>query len=660
MFTYYRLKKIKNISIIPRWIIFLLDVLISSVCFLLAYLIRFEFDFALLLQQQQQILTNLLIITAFNVSLFSLFRVYAGIIRFTGLQDTFRIFTVVFFVNAGFWVLDMMHVQWYGFRRVPPSLLVVNLLLCFVTLSAYRLLVKYIFSFLKTANIAKKRVAIYGAGDVGISTKRALEHDVTANIQMVLFLEDDYRKVGKNIDGIKIFSSDGIFQLLKQYLIDELIIATSKLPFKQKNEIVDFCLDNQIEVFTVPPLKNWINGQLSTRQLQNVKIEDLLEREQIKIYNSILFEQINRKTILVTGAAGSIGSEIVRQLLQYQPNLIILNDMAETPLHDLELEMKELGVTNYQLALGDVRNELIVENLFRKYRPDFVYHAAAYKHVPMMENSPLEAICTNVAGTKLMADMAFKYRVQRFVMVSTDKAVNPTNVMGASKRIAEMYVQALFQQQELDWQNNQSAKGQESTQSRTRFITTRFGNVLGSNGSVIPRFKKQIEAGGPVTVTHPDITRYFMTIPEACQLVLEAGSMGNGGEIFVFDMGQSVKIADLARKMIRLSGLQPDEDIKIEYSGLRPGEKLYEELLNNAENTLPTYHEKILIAKTRTCEYAVLAGQINELIHLAKNQESVNLVVKAMKDLVPEFVSNNSEFEQLDAGNKIVSINRAI
>lgn len=640
MFNRYRIKKIKNLSIIPRWIIFLLDIVISAICFLSAYLIRSDFDFNVF--KQPLVLTNLLILLAFNVSLFTLFKVYAGIIRFTGLQDTFRIFFVVVFVNAGYYLLDLFLLQWYEYRLISASILVINLLLSFVALSSYRVIIKYFFSYITTINVVKKRVAIYGAGDVGISTKRALEHDMTANIQMVLFLEDDHRKVGKNIDGIKICASNQIEILVKQYLIDELIIATTKLPSKRKNEIVDFCLDNQIEVFTVPPLKNWINGQLSTKQLQNIKIEDLLEREQIKIYNEILFNQLNSKTVLVTGAAGSIGSEIVRQLLQYKPKNIILNDCAETPLHDLKLELEELGCNNFILALGDVRNELFVEKIFQNYHPQFVYHAAAYKHVPMMENSPLEAICTNVGGTKLLADLSIKYGVERFVMISTDKAVNPTNVMGASKRIAEMYVQSLYQNQEIQFQSDLST-------TRTKFITTRFGNVLGSNGSVIPRFKKQIEAGGPVTVTHPDITRYFMTIPEACQLVLEAGSMGNGGEIFVFDMGQPVKIADLARKMIKLSGLSPDEDIKIEYSGLRPGEKLYEELLNNAENTLPTYHEKILIAKTRTVEYNSLSVQIQNLIDPAKKQESVTLVVKAMKELVPEFISNNSEFEKLDS-----------
>jgi FlaA1/EpsC-like NDP-sugar epimerase len=637
MIRSYRLKRIKNLSILPRWVIFSLDIGISCLCFLLAYLIRAEFEYNIF--YDSQVLNNTLILLAFNISLFALFRIYAGIIRFTGLQDTFRIFFVVFFANAGYWVLDMLVYKWNGYHLIAPSILIINTLLSFVALSSYRVIIKYFFAYITTANTTKKRVAIYGASDVGISTKRALEHDMTANIQMVLFLEDDQRKVGKNIDGIKIFSSIQLEILLKQYAIDELIIATTKLPSKRKNDIVDFCLDKKITVFTVPPLKSWINGQLSSKQLQNIKIEDLLEREQIKIYNEILFKQLNNKTVFVTGAAGSIGSEIVRQLIQYKPKMLVLNDNAETPLHDLQLELVELGFQNFRLALGDIRNELIVDKLFQKYQPEFVYHAAAYKHVPMMENSPLEAICTNVMGTRQLADIAVKYNVERFVMISTDKAVNPTNVMGASKRIAEMYVQSLYQHNP-----------------NTKFITTRFGNVLGSNGSVIPRFKKQIQAGGPVTVTHPDITRFFMTIPEACQLVLEAGSMGNGGEIFVFDMGQSVKIVDLARKMIKLSGLEPDEDIKIEYSGLRPGEKLYEELLNNAENTMPTYHDKILIAQTRTIEFNQLSKQIDSLVGPAKRQESVNEVVLAMKALVPEFISNNSEFEKLDKQAPVVTM----
>lgn len=648
MIRKYRLRRLKDISILPRWVIFFLDVSISILCFLLAFIIRAEFNFAQL--DFTQIRLNVSLLLFFYIFLFYLFKVYAGIIRFTGVQDTFRILAVVFFANTGHLLCSLLFKEWFGYSLISTSILIINSLLSFLALSIYRLLIKHFFSYITTINANKKRVAIYGAGDVGISAKRALEHDMTTNIQMVLFFEDDERKVGKNIEGIKIFSSSQLEELLQIHLIDELIIATKRLPSKLKNQIVDFCLDKKIEVFIVPPLKKWINGQLSSKQLKNIKIEDLLEREQIKIYNEILFKQLNAKIVFVTGAAGSIGSEIVRQILQYKPKLIIVNDQAETPLHDLKLELEEIGFFNFRLALGDIRNELFVEKIFKEFTPSFVYHAAAYKHVPMMEDSPLEAICTNVVGTKLLADLSIKYGVERFVMISTDKAVNPTNVMGASKRIAEMYVQSLYQNQEIQFQKDLNT-------SRTKFITTRFGNVLGSNGSVIPRFKKQIEAGGPVTVTHPDITRYFMTIPEACQLVLEAGSMGNGGEIFVFDMGSPVKIADLARKMIKLSGLEPDDDIKIEYSGLRPGEKLYEELLNNAENTMATYHDKILIAKTRTLEYDSLSLQIEALIAPAKNQESVVEIVAAMKALVPEFISNNSEFEKLDQPRSATVVN---
>jgi len=633
----YRIKKIRNLAIIPRWIIFSLDLFLTSFSFIAAYLIKFDFAFDKF--DFETIKQGLLISIVLNFSLFSLFRVYAGIIRFTGLQDTLRIFLVILFSNFGFLILNLLYLSWYNILLVPFSILIINTLLSVIILSSYRLLIKYFFSYITTYNTNKKRVAIFGAGDVGISTKRALEHDMSVNTNIVLFLEDNIKKVGKNIDGIKIYSSSDLELVLNNYQIDELIIASNKLPSKRKNEIVDFCLDKKITVYVVPPLKNWINGQLSTKQLQNVRIEDLLEREQIKIYNEILFKQLNNKTVLITGAAGSIGSEIVRQLIQYKPKLILLIDSAETPLHEIELELNEMGVSNYKLILGDIRNELIVSKIFREYSPNYIYHAAAYKHVPMMEHTPLEAICTNVGGTKLLADMAVANNVERFVMISTDKAVNPTNVMGASKRIAEMYVQSLFQNTPT-----------------TKFITTRFGNVLGSNGSVIPRFKKQIENGGPVTVTHPDITRFFMTIPEACQLVLEAGSMGNGGEIFVFDMGLPVKIVDLARKMIKLSGLEPDDDIKIEFSGLRPGEKLYEELLTNAENTIPTYHEKILIAKTRTIDYDSLSVKIDELIGPAQRQESITLVVTAMKELVPEFVSNNSIFEKLDRQTPVVSM----
>lgn len=418
----------------------------------------------------------------------------------------------------------------------------------------------------------------------------------------------------------------------------------------KKNELVDYCLDREITVLTVPPMEYWINGQFQKRQLQSIKIEQLLERDPIRINNSELSLQLHSKRILVTGAAGSIGSELVRQLLKFQPKILILCDVAETPLYHLELQLEEIKKkTNCIYFLGNVTNEKRMEELFHLYQPQYIYHAAAYKHVPLMESCPSEAILTNVQGTKIIADLAAKFKAQRFVMISTDKAVNPTSVMGASKGIAENYIQFLHIQN--------SIKGEG-----VKFITTRFGNVLGSNGSVIQLFKEQIENGGPVTVTHPDIVRYFMTIPEACQLVLEAGSMGNGGEIFVFDMGKSIKIVELAKKMIRLYGFVPGIDIDIKFTGLRPGEKLFEELLADSENSIPTYNEKILIAKTTQNHQSNFSKQLEELFQLATQKDSDLLLVSKMKELVPEFISKNSEFEVLDEKrneSKVISITRS-
>jgi FlaA1/EpsC-like NDP-sugar epimerase len=485
----------------------------------------------------------------------------------------------------------------------------------------------------------KKSVVIFGAGDTGVATQRVLENDGQSNIQIVAFIDDDKKKGSKNLNGAPIITFNDFKELANVQPIDELIIASYSLPTKRKNEIVDFCLDHDIKALSVPAYSKWAEGKFTSRQLQSIKIEDLLERDPIQINNNQIKSQIKGKRILVTGAAGSIGSEIVRQLIPYAPELIILCDQAETPLHTLELELIENGTrANCVSYLADITNKSRMESLFEEFKPQYVYHAAAYKHVPMMELCPTEAVRNNVVGVKLIADLSVKYNVERFVMISTDKAVNPTNVMGASKRMAEMYVQALSKQEGIG----------------TKFITTRFGNVLGSNGSVIIRFKEQIEKGGPVTVTHPNITRYFMTIPEACQLVLEAGSMGNGGEIFVFDMGQPVAIADLAKKMIRLYGLIPNIDINITYSGLRPGEKLYEELLNDEENTTQTYHDKILIAKVRDVSFELVYQSTIELENILNTSNDEMQLVSKMKELVPEYISNNSIYEKLDAS--VISI----
>lgn len=628
-----QIKKITRMQIIPRWMIFCIDLGLVNVAFFLAVLIRY--DFKTLPIEAPALLNPWLLINAFAIFLFLLFRTYAGIIRFSGVQDALRIFFVTFFLNAGLALLNFFVIAYNGSPILGYSIIVIHGLLSFVLLTAYRLLVKYVFVYLSTVTGNTKRVVIYGAGDVGISTKRALEHDLNEKITIVAFVDDDLRKANKRIDGVRIEYADKLPDLLQSQDIDELIIATLRLPADKKNHIVDICLSNKVSVFTIPPLKKWINGQFQARQLQNVKIEDLLDRDPIMIYNDIVGEQIRGKNILITGGAGSIGSEIVRQCLQYKPKQILIVDTAESALHDLELELLDKNFTAFKPVLASVCNQQRMEAIFQQYQPAVIYHAAAYKHVPMMEHHPVEAILTNVKGSKMIADLAVKYGAERMVMVSTDKAVNPTNVMGASKRIAEIYVQSYFR--------HLQAGG-----TQTKFITTRFGNVLGSNGSVIPRFKKQIEAGGPVTVTHPEITRYFMTIPEACQLVLEAGAMGEGGEVFVFDMGKSVKIVDLAKKMIQLSGFVPDKDIKIEFTGLRPGEKLYEELLTKNENTIPTYHEKILIAKTRVYDFKEIQTQISQLIQLAESHAGFDSIVQEMKILVPEFISKNSAFEQLD------------
>lgn len=583
-----------------------------------------------------------------NIIVFAAIKTYAGIVRYTGLQDALRILAaitvstvVLFFFNRfSFSVLPA-----FNFSNV---ILLVYFTFSFLGLISYRVMVKYAFGYLRNYRMDRKIVMIYGAGEAGIATKRVLENYTNNNVNIVAFIDDDRKKVNKVVDGVKIVGYDEFKEYAIKHELDELIFAAFELPSDKKNEIVDFCLDQHIKVLNVPPVQQWVDGSFSAKQLKHIKIEQLLERDSIKINSKEIGEQVRNKRILVTGAAGSIGSEIVRQLIKYSPEMILLCDQAETPLHHLQLELQAIKTSTICIPyLADITNESRMKDLFGQFEPQFVYHAAAYKHVPMMEGSPIEAIRNNVLGTQLLADMSVSHKVQRFVMISTDKAVNPTNVMGASKRLAEIYVQGL---------SNQPVHS-------TKFITTRFGNVLGSNGSVINLFKQQIQKGGPVTVTHPDITRYFMTIPEACQLVLEAGSMGNGGEIFVFDMGKPVIIANLAKKMIRLYGLTPGIDIHITYTGLRPGEKLYEELLNDAENTTHTYNEKIMIAQVRPVNIKKVKANFDELEYLLQTTNNDMDLVSKMKEFVPEFLSNNSVFESLDSQesefSKVISINRA-
>ena len=628
-------KVINHVKILPRWVIFFLDFTAAIFAFLFAYYI-YKDTKNITLNPNDFASAFLLCLFATVIS-FSVFKLHSGIVRYTSSTDSIRILSctllnVIILFGAKLFML--------AFRLpnfIDTSLIIIYSLLLFVGLVIYRTSIKVFFQYSRTAKKIKKNVVIFGAGELGIAVKRTFDHDLTTNKIIVGFIDDNPSKIGKSIDGVRIYKSENFLQVIQKLSIDELIIATPSLATEKKTSIIEICLEHNITVLTIPPAKQIMNGDLSVNHIKNVKIEDLLERAPIKINNASISEQLKGKRVLVTGAAGSIGSEIAAQISKYEPQLIILCDQAETPLHNLHLDLQEKFKNQiYQTFIADVKNPERMRYLFEEFKPQIVYHAAAYKHVPMVESHPIEGVRTNVLGTITVANLAVEFKAKKFVFVSTDKAVNPTNVMGATKRVAEIYVQAL------------NAKLQEdNVENRTRFITTRFGNVLGSNGSVIPRFREQIEKGGPVTVTHPDITRYFMTIPEACQLVIEAGNMGNGGEIFVFDMGKSVKIVDLAKKMIKLSGFEPNKDIEIKFTGLRPGEKLYEELLNDLENTLPTHHEKIMIAKVRENCFEDVKSKIDLLFDIVKSQHNLN-IVKQMKVIVPEFKSQNSEYESLD------------
>ena len=564
------------------------------------------------------LLKGAVVIAGVRVLSFAVGRTYSGIVRFTGTEDALRIFYVL---TAGEIVLALGNCVYFLFEGaffVPFGLMLTEYVLLTSMMIMTRMVIKHLYAQFIGNQRTKKNVIICGSDEYGVMAKHAMDNSVDVAYNIIAFVDLNNRKAGKVLEGIRIYKLDTLEDLLNRNKVDKVVIAKKVISPDRKREIVDICLNHDVNVLEVPRFESWINGELTMQHIRNIKIEDLLERSVIHIDETNLRKQLLNKVVLVTGAAGSIGSEIVRQLTHFKPSLIVLFDQAESPLYDIELELKEdFSCSDYKIEIGDIRDRRRVDGIFSTYHPDIVYHAAAYKHVPMMEKHPLESVKTNVFGTKNVADCAVKYGAKRFVMISTDKAVNPTNVMGASKRIAEIYTQSL----------NKVAD--------TCFITTRFGNVLGSNGSVIPRFKKQIEAGGPITVTHPDITRFFMTIPEACQLVLQAGALGNGGEIFVFDMGKSVRIVDLARKMIKLSGYEVGKDIHIVFTGLRPGEKLYEEVLNVKETTLPTVHERIKIAKVREYNYADVKASI-ERLHQALEMGDNFGVVRQMKYIVPE------------------------
>jgi FlaA1/EpsC-like NDP-sugar epimerase len=499
-----------------------------------------------------------------------------------------------------------------------------------LALISSRYLFKEVYNYVMAGFGVHKKVAIYGAGEAGMLVYSILSEDKKNKTNVIAFIDDDKSKIGKKINGIHVYDSKDInSDFVKRKRVNEIIISIQKINPSKLIEIVDRLSSLNVKVKVVPPASSWIEGDLKPQQIKQARIEDLLGREPIQLNNPILQKEFREKTVLITGAAGSIGSEISRQVSIFKANKIILIDQSESDLYNLQQYFYNKGVTNITAIVADVRNKKRMKMLFEKFHPTIIFHAAAYKHVPFMEAFPYEAVAVNVKGTKNIVDLAIEYSVEKFVLISTDKAVNPTNVMGATKRIAELYITSL-----------------QGT-STTKFITTRFGNVLGSNGSVIPLFQSQIESGGPLTVTDKEITRYFMTIPEACQLVLEAGAMGNGGEIYVFDMGESIKIYDLARNMIQLSGLKFPDDIDIKITGLRPGEKIYEELLASGENTTTTYHEKIMIAKVKEIDTERINTAIEELCTLNNEINYIEIVCK-MKEIVPEYISNNSKYGELD------------
>lgn len=613
----------------PRWIIYFIDIFICLVSLTLAYLLRFNFSIPEVEYSTFSIVFP--VVVGLRATTFLIARTYAGIIRYTSTKDAERIFLTITAGSLLFVLANLISYNTWNERYIIPfSIIIIEYLASIFGLIAFRILVKILYFELKNPTKEKQFVLIYGAGESGLIAKRTLDRDAGSKYKVLAFIDDDEKKAGKKMEGIRIEHISKLETMLQKEDIAHIIISIQGISKKKVAEITELCLHYNTKVLNVPPVTKWINGELSFKQIKKVRIEDLLGREPIKLDEEKIKKQLHNKVILVTGAAGSIGSEIVRQAATYLPKKILMLDQAESALYELEIELAEKGLDKIcETIIGDVRNCHRLENVFKTFRPSVVFHAAAYKHVPLMENNPSESIVTNILGTKNAADLANKYNVETFVMISTDKAVNPTNVMGASKRIAEIYTQSL------------------NEKSKTNYITTRFGNVLGSNGSVIPLFKKQIEHGGPITVTHPDVTRFFMTIPEACQLVLEAGAMGNGGEIFVFDMGKSVKIIDLAKKMIRISGLTLGKDIQIIYTGLRPGEKLYEELLNDKENTIPTYHPQIMIGKVRSYAFNEITKEIEELIALFETQNNME-IVKKMKSIVPEFKSKNSIYEKLD------------
>jgi FlaA1/EpsC-like NDP-sugar epimerase len=621
----------------PRWylpkkLILLIDIILTFLSLLLAYLIRFDFvDFydLFLVKEYDTVITGVPVLLFIRFLSFLIAKTHKGIIRHFSNDDAHKIF---FTVTIGTILISILSILKFKFLDgrvlLPKSVIIIEYLATLFLLLSSRLTIKQIFFSQNKKKGEKINILIYGSGKMGMITKTNLEKDDNSYYNIKGFIDDDLKKENLMVNRKKIIHPKNLKHHIEKLKISTVIIAIKYPSLENKQGLVDFCLENQIKVKIVPSVKDWYDGNFSTQQIKDINIGDLLGRKPIEISNQKTKKEIENKTILVTGAAGSIGSEIVRQLAKYEPKKIILLDQAESPLYDLNQDLISMDA-NLEIIIGDVTRKERMRNIFLTHEPNLVYHAAAYKHVPLMELNPSESVRTNLIGTRIVADLAVEFKIQKFVLISTDKAVNPTNVMGASKRLAEMYCESL----------NRSYK--------TKFIITRFGNVLGSNGSVIPLFKKQLKNGGPITVTHPEVTRFFMTIQEACQLVLEASCMGNGGEIYVFDMGKSIKIIDLAHKMIQLAGLEVNKDIEVKFTGLRPGEKMFEEVLNNNEGTSKTHHPKILIGKVSNENFKNIEQTITKIEASIKTQENNN-IVKLMKEIIPEFKSKNSEFSELD------------
>lgn len=619
-------------KVLPIWTILLIDVLIIVVSSLLAYALRY--DFRSIFLESSTIDKTIVCTVIVNLVFFRIFRTYSNVLRFSSFIDIMRIFVSLTVSYALLMISSVLLSSYMDVRLAPVSVFFMAYIISFAMMSCSRIVVKMFYELLNFDGSHSANVFIYGAKEAGVNIAKALRVNLRNHYRLRGFIADEPELINKVMMGVKVFPNDEtLIDVLNDRDVHTIIISPAKMEELKRSDMADRLLAHNIKLMTAPPLSEWSGQTLNRTQLKEIQIEDLLQRNPIEIDIHKVASHLERKRVMITGAAGSIGSEIMRQVASFNPYKLILVDQAETPLHDIRLELQDRWRDiDAETIIADISNATRMEEIFKEYKPQYIFHAAAYKHVPMMEDNVSESIQINVYGTRTIADLAVKYGAEKFVMISTDKAVNPTNVMGCSKRICEIYVQSL------------AKKLQQKGGHVTQFITTRFGNVLGSNGSVIPRFRDQIQRGGPVTVTHPEIIRYFMTIPEACRLVLEAGSMGNGGEIYIFDMGKPVKIVDLAKRMISLSGRT---DVKIEFTGLRHGEKLYEELLNVKELTKPTYHEKIMIATVREYDYDEVKERIQKLIDVSYTYDQMK-IVSAMKDIVPEFISKNSCFEALD------------